>query len=125
MKTVKVDGEKVGRMLSQRNLKALHDVREDVEELNREERLTRGGKAICERCIRNLDMILKAGHGPEENDKPKTKPPKVVNASEAMAVFIEKSTIEEREYFRKALVALTEIDRKTVRTKQFKQLISH
>lgn len=56
-------GEKVGRVLSQRNLGYLEDVKGGVEELGSGETLSRGGAALCRECVTKLSTVIDQASG--------------------------------------------------------------
>lgn len=68
-KAEKAADEKVGRVLSRANVAKLTDVKEDISDLKEKENLSRGGNALCNRCIRSLDEVIAAGSGNGDDDE--------------------------------------------------------
>lgn len=61
VKGVTFEAEKAGRTISQRNMDALRDVYEDLEEIAGMEDVPRRITALLERCISRLESVLEAG----------------------------------------------------------------
>jgi len=67
--------EKAGRVLSARNVSALKDVIEDLDELSGSDGLSRAQTALIGRCISRLKTVLKEADKPDDDeDKPDNKP---------------------------------------------------
>lgn len=96
--------EKAGRVISAANLRKLIAVRSDLQDLEEKESdMSRGGKAICESCIRKLTSVIDAA-STDESDFDET------TAKDAMGVFFAKASGVEREQMLDTLVAMAEND---------------
>ena len=116
--TEKKDGEKAGRTLSARNLNTLKQVRDDLKELGeRESDMSRGGQAICERCVTKLgDLISSVGGDDEETSTD-------FSVKEAMTILLQAPS-SERYHLEKLLGSLRETEENADRGKQFSALVS-
>jgi len=62
------DGEKAGRVLSKSNYNKLLDVTKDMEELHKDHVSTRSGKALCDKCFKTVQSVVKSA-GYEDDGK--------------------------------------------------------
>lgn len=106
---------KVGRVLSRANMKLLHDVREDIDELRGMDSLNRGATAICERCINKLTDVIRAAGGDDEEETEHA-----ATAKDAAAVFLVKATPTDRKDLLGVLQAFEVIETANERGKQFR-----
>lgn len=106
---------KAGRVLSQRNLHLLEQVKADIEELgDKESNMTRGGKAICERCIRKLTTVIGATNSDESSFDP---------VEDAMAIVISQCTAEQKARLNKVFNAIEYIEDLNEGVKQYTDFI--
>ena len=106
---------KAGRVLSQRNLHLLEDVKADLSELaEKESDMSRGGKAICERCITKLTTVLGAAGSDETAFD---------DVEHAMAVVIGQSTSEQKEKMILAFVAIEQSNKAYEKAKQYADFV--
>ncbi len=97
--------QKAGRTLSARNLRALQDVKEDLEELMDKENLSRGGGALCARAVGKLaEIIDAAGGGSDEETSTE------VTVKEAIAIVLAEASSEERKTLGRILSSLEEVE---------------
>jgi hypothetical protein len=110
---------KAGRSLSKENMKVIQDVRDDVEYLKEHEDLSRGGMALCDKCLKNIDDLMNKA---EDMDDDKGEP-KTITVKEAMSIFLAEATIEQRKTMSDTLAALKIIDDRTENTRKYKKLV--
>jgi hypothetical protein len=58
--------EKVGRTLSRANMQKLQAVHDDLKEMGGSDNLTRGQHAMCERCAKTLDEVIRSATPDED-----------------------------------------------------------
>ncbi len=112
--------EKAGRSLSAKNLKILKNVKSDLEEMMEKENLSRGGNAMCERCVKALGDVIQSASGDEEEDK-STEP--AMSVKEAIALFIAEASDEERNIMSRYLEVLGRSREQERRTRAFRALL--
>ena len=110
-------GEKAGKVLSQRNYKALKDVVEDLDEIEKN-CSTRSGKALCTNCRRKvIDVIKTAGYEDETSAGE-------ITVKQAAAVILAKASPEERRNLVGVLAALNATETQADKTKQFRAFMA-
>lgn len=109
----KLPGDKAGRVLSRTNLAKLKSVHADLTELiDKEDDMSRGGKAICESCVLKLSEIITAATGDDETSM-------VADVKEAMATVLAHATGEQRKHLKDAMAALDTVLLRNQRTEEF------
>jgi hypothetical protein len=112
------DWEKDGRTLSKANLTVLKNVKSDLEELQKNETFSRGGTALCERCVKNLDDIISlVDEDQEEREAPE------MTVKEAIALFVAEATDEERNTMSQYLQVVGRSEDAERRTQAFRALL--
>lgn len=114
-------GEKAGKVLSNSNYSKLTEVHEGLKELDAH-CSTRTGKALCKTCMMGVKEVLDG----QKLDDMEVDDEKAVelNAKNAAALFIQKSTPEEREHLLGVLKALDTIEKQTRMTNQFRKMVT-
>jgi len=116
-KSGELTGDKAGRVMSQRNLQAVIDVKEDIEELSeKEDDMTRGGKAICERCITKLTGIIDSATTTEETSADE------ITAKQAMEIIIT-GNLEDQKHILEVLRAMDTARVSEQKGKQYRTLV--
>lgn len=117
---ITVLGEKAGRVLSAANLKMLTDTLDDMHELlGNEKGISRGGCALCERCVSRLEKVVAACQPSEDEEKPE----KEFTTKDAMALFIAESSEADREKMLAVLQAMESIKATDNKVQQYKALV--
>lgn len=111
-------GEKVGRVLSQRNVNALSEVIEDLKELQDAEELKRSQKALVGRCVTRLESVLKAAK-PAEDDDEEDK-----GHGELAAQLLACATLEQLATVKAAIEGIEEVDRLDKQAADFRRELS-
>jgi hypothetical protein len=114
------DSSKVGRTVSLKNMTNLQHAKKCVEEVhNKEMLMTLGGKALCKDAVKSitevLDTVPKEPLGGETSVDD-------IDAKQAMAIFIAKSTDDLRRKMRHHLDTLEELAQTEKRTSRFLKL---
>lgn len=114
-----IEDIKAGRVISKANYSKLKEISEDLKEVG-EHCSTRSGKALCAKCSKGLDDIIKGagydGEDPKEFAPPTQKAPTV---KDAMAIMLVQATPEERKNLMMSLQALEAIDEQEKRTQSY------
>lgn len=116
---------KAGRVISERNLSALKEVKSDLEELASSD-MKRSQKALCERCISRIESVIKSAEREDkEDEKPeKEKPDKEPQTvSEAISTILCNATPAELKRTMKAIDGLLETHRLDELGNEYRQLV--
>ncbi len=121
--TVVVEGfTKSGRVLSAKNLKALKDVKDDLEEL-KGMKLPRSGDALCERCVKKLAKVIEdASGGDQEEEKPKGLMDYEVD--EIAVALLSKAGNEKLRSVAKAIETILAVQDSDAKAEEFAKLVS-
>ena len=110
---------KAGRTLSAANKKKLEDVKADVEELSEKEAdMTRGGHAICDRCVTKLGAVIDSA-APPADDETNTTP----DVKQAMAIVISLATDAQRKHITGVFAAMETAQQSYAKAKQYRILV--
>jgi len=129
---MKASERKSGRALSQKTRRVLQDVRDDLDYICKDETLSRGSYALCERCSTKLGSLMDEAEEVSEVETSaqdiETKQPLVeereISAQEAAAIFFAKSTQEEQQYVLSALEVIRQVAQQDQKVEHFRALLS-
>jgi hypothetical protein len=110
---------KAGRRLSNSTRKLLMEVKGDLEELMDREEMSRGGSAMCERCIKKLGSLVD-----EELEEEAAEPVAKLTAADAQRVFLATATDKQIESMAKLTKSMVEISKKTNRASAIRRRLS-
>lgn len=110
---------KAGRVLSKRNLQALVDVKDHIEEMKGMDGLNRAHKAICEKCVGMLDKVIKEASGPDEEDMGKA-----ITAKEAGALLLREADEQTLKTIRDAIDTMFECKESERIAEEYRTLVA-
>lgn len=110
--------EKTGRSLSAKTLSVLKECLDDMRELlEKGYEMSRGGAAICERCVLRLSKVIEDADTSAEADRQVQQ----ITVKEAMALVAAEATREQRDRLEYILRAIRESEEKRKRAERFRQ----
>ncbi len=104
-KSTEVDDQKAGRSLSKATLSVIKNVIDDIAAIKESDGLNRGGIALCERCVDQLQSLVD-GADQDEDEKDVEVIVAEPSVKEAMEVFLLKATSEEQDKLASILTAI-------------------
>jgi hypothetical protein len=121
---------KGGRTLSAKNRDTLQEVRDDLGELADKEELTRGGQALCKRCMHSLDKMLEQPAETPDDEQPEDEKPaehttevkKNWTANEHAVQFLSKSTPEDQAKMLTILQGVAKVEQRSKLTSDYRKL---
>lgn len=107
---------KAGRALSRRNMEALMEVKDDLEEMKGMD-LPRACRAMCERCIGKLKMVI----GPEYEEEEERAT--AIDAEKALSLFLAQATEQQQRHAADILRALETARESSRKADKYRTLI--